>query len=420
MRVEYGAAPAEIGDSDVEWAKTLYRPAIRGGTMNAMSGGTVFRWIGIASWLLIAASTGWSSRPTDDQLNSVQNRIGELEQRLNRLSREAEGAERERRELDALLELADARVRETELLLVQSSDEVERLRQESAELAAQLEGRRKLLDRHLEIMALLGRPGPLQLFFDAYQGGDLEEAIGTVSVLTGGQMRLVEEYYDVSRLHSIRLAELSRTMAQVRDEAQQLEVRKTELVRVRDRVARRQANLESSRKSAGATLDDLRVREAALQRLVGVLSSRDRFTGKEDIRGYRGALPWPVEGPVVQGFGRQRLAIYNTYTVCNGLRFDSPGSSPVSAVFPGVVAYARHFKGYGNMVVLDHGNNVYSLVAGLGTIHVRVNQRVTMGMRLGLASPSKEGGNVYLEFRVGEKPQDPRRWLQLKGESSSQ
>ncbi len=39
------------------------------------------------------------------------------------------------------------------------------------------------------------------------------------------------------------------------------------------------------------------------------------------------------------------------------------------------------------MVVLDHGNNVYSLVAGLGTIHVRVDQRVTMGMRLGLASP---------------------------------
>jgi septal ring factor EnvC (AmiA/AmiB activator) len=376
--------------------------------------------MGIAGWLLLAVSTGWSSRPTDDQLSSVQGRIGELERRLNQLSREAESVERERRELEAQLELADARVRETELLLVQSSDEVERLRLESAELADQLDGRRQLLDRHLEIMALLGRPGPLQLFFDAYQGGDLEEAVGTVSVLTGGQMRLVEEYHDVSRQHSLRLAELSRTLAQVRVESQQLELRKTKLERVRDQVARRQANLESSRKTTGATLDDLRVREAALQRLVNVLSSKDRFTGREDIRGYRGALPWPVAGPVVQGFGRQRLATYNTYTVCNGLRFDARGSSPVTAVFPGVVAYARHFKGYGNMVVLDHGNNVYSLVAGLGTIHVRVDQRVTMGMRLGLASPPKEGGNVYLEFRVGEKPQDPRRWLQLKGESSSQ
>ncbi len=369
--------------------------------------------------LLVIGSAVGASSPNDDQLNAVQSRIGQLEQRLDQLSREAESAQRERRELDAQLELADARVRETELLLVQSSEEVDRLRQESADLATQLDERRQLLDRHLEIMALLGRPGPLQLFFDAYQGGDLEEAVGTVSVLAGGQMRLVEEYHDVSRQHSLRLAELSRTLAQAREEAQQLEVRKADLEGVRNQVARRQASLENSRKTTGATLEDLRVREAALQRLVNVLSSKERFTGREDIRGYRGALPWPVEGRVVQGFGRQRLAKYNTYTVCNGLRFDAPGSSPVTAVFPGVVAYARHFKGYGNMVVLDHGNNVYSLVAGLGTIHVRVDQSVTMGMRLGLASPPAEGGNVYLEFRVGEKPQDPRRWLQLKGESSS-
>ena len=370
--------------------------------------------------LLVVGSAPGAGFPTDDQLSSVRNRIGQLEQRLGQLSQESASVERERRELDAQLELADARVKETELLLVRSSEEVERLRAESAELASQLERRRQMLDRHLEIMALLGRPGPLQLFFDAYRGGDLEAAVGTVSVLTGGQMRLVEEYHEVSRQHSLRLAELSRTLAEAGEEAQQLEVRRAELETVRNRVASKLASLESSRKSAGATLEDLREREAALERLVNVLSSRNRFTGTEDIRGYRGALPWPVEGPVVQGFGRQRLPKYNTYTVCNGLRFDAPSSSEVTAVFPGVVAYARHFKGYGNMVVLDHGNDVYSLVAGLGTIHVRVDQRVTMGMRLGLASPPTEGGNVYLEFRVGEKPEDPRRWLQLKGEPSSQ
>ena len=385
-----------------------------------MGRGAVLQCVGLAGCLLVAVSPGWPSSPTDEQLSSVQDRIGRLEQRLSELSREAESVGREREELDAQLELANARVRETELLLARSGDEVDRLREESAELAGQLEGRREMLNRHLEIMALLGRPGPLQLFFDAYRGGDLEEAIGTVSVLTAGQMRLVEEYHDVSRRHSLRLAELSRTLAQARAEAQQLEVRKAELENVRDRVASRQASLESSRRSTGATLNDLRERESALQRLVNVLSSKERFTGREDIRGYRGALPWPVEGPVVQGFGRQRLAKYNTYTLCNGLRFDAPPSSEVTAVFPGVVAYARHFKGYGNMVVLDHGNDVYSLVAGLATIHVRVDQRVTMGMRLGLASPPEDGGNVYLEFRVGEKPQDPRRWLQLKGESSSQ
>jgi septal ring factor EnvC (AmiA/AmiB activator) len=66
------------------------------------------------------------------------------------------------------------------------------------------------------------------------------------------------------------------------------------------------------------------------------------------------------------------------------------------------------------MVVLDHGHGVYSLVTGLGTIHVKVDQRVTMGTRLGFASPPTDGGNIYLEIRVNERPEDPRRWLQLE------
>jgi len=368
--------------------------------------------------LVLPGGISIAANPNDDQLSAVRERIGRLEMDLGRLSAEAETAQRERLQLDAELELADARVREIELLLAKSGEEAARLRKEAATLSADLDSRRQDLDHYLEIMALLGRPGPLQLFVDAYRGGMLEEAVGTVSVLTAGQIRLFEEYREMQQQHGIRLAELSQILDQARDEARELEGRQKELEDVRAQVARHLASVERSQASTGASLDELRQREASLERLVGVLASRQRFTGKDDIRGYRGALPWPVEGPVVQNFGRQKLEKYSAYTVCNGIRFDAPSSSSVNAVFPGVVAYARHFKGYGNMVVLDHGNNIYSLVAGLGTIHVRVDQRVTMGMRLGLASPPKEGGNVYLEFRVAEKPEDPRRWLQLKGGSS--
>ena len=368
--------------------------------------------------IVLCASIASGASPTDNQLSAVRGKIDRLENDLQRLAEEAESTERERMQLDAELELADARVREVELLLAQSGEEATRLKQEAAALASDLDARRRTLDQHLEFMALLGRPGPLQLFVDAYRGGMLEEAVGTVSVLTAGQIRLFEEYREVRSQHSLRLAELSQTLDQARDEAAQLDQRRHELEDVRNEVARHLATLERSRARTGASLEELRVREASLERLVGVLASRQRFTGQEDIRGYRGALPWPVEGPVVQNFGRQKLEKYSAYTVCNGIRFDAPSSASVNAVFPGVVAYARYFKGYGNMVVLDHGNDIYSLVAGLGTIHVRVDQRVTMGMRLGLASPPKEGGNVYLEFRIAEKPEDPRRWLQLKGVSS--
>ena len=370
----------------------------------------------------ILAAGGFASAadgpPTGAQLSKVRDRIHQLEIRLDRLAAEAENAERERRRLDAQLELADARVREVELLLEQSSGEAKRLRAEAAELTAELDGRREALNLHLEIMALLGRPGPLQLLFDAFRGGEMEAAVGTVAVLTAGQVRLVEEYRELRQQHNARLAALSRTLEEAQTEASNLERRHHELERVRRVVASRLQKLEKSQQSTGASLADLHERESALERLIVALSSRERLTGSEDIRRYRGALPWPVEGPVIQGFGRHYLPKYATYTVCNGLRFSAPSNVPVNAVFPGMVAYARHFKGYGNMVVLDHGHGVYSLVAGLATIHVRLDQRVKMGTRLGLASPPAENGNIYLEFRVGEEPEDPRRWLQLKGGSS--
>ena len=372
---------------------------------------------GIACQLLVlfTAFAVLAASPADEQLDGIRDRISRLEGRLGRLSAETESVARERERLDAELDLADAKVREVELLMTLSGEEAARLRAEAEDLGSEIEERRELLDRHLEVMVLLGRPGPSQLFFDAYKGGDLEEAVGTVSVLTAGQIRLFEEYRELNQQHAVRLAELSMTLSGAKEEARTLELRRADLEGVRNRVALRLKELERSRKSADASLENLREREAALERLVGVLASKQRFTGQGDIRGYRGALPWPVEAEVVQGFGRQKQAKYSTYTVCNGLRFDVPGSAPVTAVFPGVVAFARYFKGYGNMVVLDHGHDVYSLVAGLGTIHVRVDQSVTMGMRLGLASPPAEGGNVYLEFRVDQKPVDPRRWLQLKG-----
>ena len=372
---------------------------------------------GIACPLLVlfTAFAVLAASPADEQLDGIRDRISRLEGRLGRLSAETESVARERERLDAELDLADAKVREVELLMTLSGEEAARLRAEAEDLGSEIEERRQLLDRHLEVMVLLGRPGPSQLFFDAYKGGDLEEAVGTVSVLTAGQIRLFEEYRELNQQHAVRLAELSMTLSGAKEEARTLELRRADLEGVRNRVALRLKELERSRKSADASLENLREREAALERLVGVLASKQRFTGQGDIRGYRGALPWPVEAEVVQGFGRQKQAKYSTYTVCNGLRFDVPGSAPVTAVFPGVVAFARYFKGYGNMVVLDHGHDVYSLVAGLGTIHVRVDQSVTMGMRLGLASPPAEGGNVYLEFRVDQKPVDPRRWLQLKG-----
>lgn len=375
-----------------------------------MGGRLLVLLLGLA---VLVPSTAQPVEPSEAQLETVRARIRALESQLERLAAETSAVAREQERLNTELELAEARVRENELLLQASRDEAEQLRHEAAALADELEARRVVVARHLEMAALLGGPGPLQLLFDAARGGDLEEAVSTVSMLTAAQIRLLGEYDDLATRHAERLASLSVILERAQEEARALDQRRDELGVVRTRVAERLRQLESRQRTTGDRLAELRQREQALGRLMNVLASRERLTGKEDIRRYRGALPWPVEGAVVRTFGRHYLPKYSTYTICNGLRYDAPSQAPVTAVFPGVVAYAQHFKGYGNMVVIDHGHEVYSLAAGLSTILVRVDQSVSMGTRLGLAAPPEDEGNVYFEIRAGGSPEDPRRWLQL-------
>jgi len=371
------------------------------------------RWLASAALaLLVAGAAGGGGE--GDQLAAVRARIRALEGRLATVQAERAGASEERARLSSELALAEARVRELELVLAASRDEIVRLRDEAAELGSEIERRRHGLGLHLQMMALLGRPGPLQLLFDAARGGNLEQAFGTVSVLTVGQVRLVEEYGQLQRARSERLADLSVSLDAAEREAQALVARRRLLAELRDRVATRLAALERSERQTSTDLDDMREREQSLGRLVELLAARQRPAAGDDIRRYRGALPWPARGRVVQSFGRHYLPRYATYTVCNGIHLDVAAGTPVAAGVSGVVAYAQHFKGYGNMVVVDHGRRVFSLVAGLASIWVRVNQSVAMGTQLGMASTPGEQGNLYLEVRVAEQPQDPLRWLQLR------
>jgi septal ring factor EnvC (AmiA/AmiB activator) len=370
----------------------------------------------LAALIAVGGLGAHAEASTTEQLDLVRSRIASLEDRISRLDAENRTRQEQREKLTAELELAEARVTEIEIVLERSDAEAEEIAASVVALGSELERHRGILAGHVEILALLGRPGTLQLLYDGSRGGDLEGAVSTVAVLTSGQLELVAEYQELHRQRSARLAELSRILSRAKDEAEILDERRLELEAVRSRVDDEINRLARSQNSAVSELEELRQREQALARLMDTLSDQSRFTGVENIRQFKGALPWPAAGPVVRGFGRKYLPKYSTYTVCNGLRFDSPSGSEVTAVFPGEVAYARFFKGYGNMVVIDHGQNVYSLVAGLATIHVRVKQRVDMGLRLGLASPPSDDGNTYFEMRVGKKPEDPTGWLQLRSD----
>jgi murein hydrolase activator len=99
--------------------------------------------------------------------------------------------------------------------------------------------------------------------------------------------------------------------------------------------------------------------------------------------------------------------------VQNGVDIEAPSGAPVRAVAPGRVVHAGWFKGYGNLVIVDHGDGYHTLVAHLTAMQTAMGEEVDAGDVLGTVgdSGSLKGPYLYFEIREKGRPVDPRPWL---------
>jgi len=119
---------------------------------------------------------------------------------------------------------------------------------------------------------------------------------------------------------------------------------------------------------------------------------------------------------VVAAFGAQVHPRFGTRTFRNGVDIEAGEGTAVEAVYPGAVVYTGWFKGYGNLIILDHGNEYYTLYAHVAEIHVKEGDEVRQGQRIGTVGEtgSLAGPRLYFEVRYQGKPQDPEQWLRQR------
>jgi septal ring factor EnvC (AmiA/AmiB activator) len=126
----------------------------------------------------------------------------------------------------------------------------------------------------------------------------------------------------------------------------------------------------------------------------------------------RRQLPWPVPGAVAQRFGRQRDGRFGTTTVNNGITIAAAAGAPVRALHPGTVAFAGPFTGFGQLVIVDHGRQAYSLYGYLSGVRVQRGTAIDAGVVVGDVGDAPDGSSsLYLEVRVDGRPVDPLQWL---------
>ncbi len=121
-----------------------------------------------------------------------------------------------------------------------------------------------------------------------------------------------------------------------------------------------------------------------------------------------GEVQMPISGIIRLKFGAPDLL----GSASQGLKIEGRAGGIVVAPMNGVVRYKGYFKNYGNMVIIEHGKNYHSLVAGLGKIDTVVGQSVVAGEPLGvLGAAHVARPSVYYELRQKGKPVNPLRLL---------
>ena len=127
----------------------------------------------------------------------------------------------------------------------------------------------------------------------------------------------------------------------------------------------------------------------------------------------RGRLPRPAEGRVRRSFGQRVELTYGTATAHNGVDIAAPAGAPVHAVAHGNVVWADWLRGYGQVVIVEHGGGYHTVMAHLAEASVRPGQKVAQGQRVGSVGDtgSLRGTVLYFEVRRRGVPQDPMGWF---------
>jgi len=366
---------------------------------------------GLALLLLLIATTAPAQR-TD--LDRIRSDISRLRARLDEVRRQAQSAARELEEVD--LEVG---IRTHELELAAAAEarlaaEQQVIETQIAALVPRIAQQKSDLRKRLVALYRMGGLSYVRMFLALDEDKNPIEAVSMLSYLVTRDARLVSRFQAARAQLAIQRQQLAEKQTRLQETRKVVEQRRAAVLAAREQQLRVVTRLRSVETGTATQLAALEEKARRLQRLVDVLSQQKRGEATSiDIRSVQGALEWPVQGEVIERFGRQRNPKFSTFTVNNGLKIEAVPGTQVHAVFQGTVLFSQWFKGYGNLIILDHGNRVFSLYGNLKAPAVAVGDRIVTGQPIAGVGESEDAssGHLYFEVRQDNKPEDPQKWL---------
>ena len=189
-------------------------------------------------------------------------------------------------------------------------------------------------------------------------------------------------------------------------------------------------NLKRDRQKMSVALNQ---RKKAAQQMESIISRLDRervariaelerrrkemeLLGSVPFKELKGKLPWPIEGKVISRFGTYQNPNLKTVTENTGIDIHGSEGTEVRSIYDGIVTTVTYIRGYGNTVILDHGDGFYSVYTHVMDVEVEENSYVNARDIIAHVgdSGSLEGTKLHFEIWGNKDKLNPELWLKKR------
>ncbi len=402
-----------------------------------MKGKALIAMIFAALALAVPSAEALTRQEVDQRLRQEETRLAQIETQVSQHRQKmSETVRKEKSLLDELSVITEKTVVAAQKIVVldlkqkKVTARIEELETEIAMTRKDLAGVQELLHRRLLALYKYGNGTDLDLLLST---GDVQEALATTYLLkriTDQDRAFFEDLTRKSRRLESALGELEEQRGELGKQRADLERQKKEY---NQSLARRNKALEEIRHQKSnyekAEKELVQAQTELEQRIRRLLQEKQRLAEearraalerpgqrpKEPMPTYKpgGKLRWPLKGRVISPFGTRVHPTFKTKTVHTGIDIDGKRGDPVGAAAAGEVLFAGWLRGYGQIVVLDHGGDLTTVYAHLSKISVAEGDRVAVGQTVGLVGDTgvATGHHLHFEVRVNGEARDPMRYL---------
>ncbi len=350
----------------------------------------------------------------EQQLKAVMQQIDKLKQAIDvkedsksRYIKQLKGIERK-------IGQVNRKIRDVSEKISSTQAELKSLRESRVEHQKRLSRENEYLAEQFYAAFTLGKQEKVKLLFSQQDPQLLQRNLVYYAYFSNARVELID-----SVKHSIdQIIETESLIKQARLDLENnrrlLTEQKADLARDRNKRQSIIGSLDQQLKQQGGNLARLQEEALQLQKLIDSIqeildSAPEDEISRKAFAELKGRLAWPVDGKVQRLFGRQKPLSNLRW---QGIMINAGSGQDVRAVSHGRVAFADWLRGFGNLIIIDHGNAYLSLYGHNESLFKSAGEWVEAGDVI--ASVGNSGGRtepgLYFEIRKKGKPQNPTRW----------